>query len=177
MTKNSKPSAHAVASCVVSVRFQPVDAARLTRAAGPRGRSEFVRTAALDKLARTPAAADAPAPTPDPSSGCVWVAADNDNQREKALQLRRIGGNLNQFVRAMNTLRAATQGDPDNSRTSLADKVNQYAPAADTAERLMTEIDEFLKRERSWFASIEERTAQRRDGRRVPPARFAYASS
>jgi len=139
----------------VSVRFAPSDLRVISLIAaseGYRGPALFIRHATFERIERKgpPVVAGKP---------LLWSSADNDGAATRAAQLRRIGNNLNQYIRAMNTIAARLAGEAD-------ERAIEGMPIAADVDALMGEIRVVAAAERAWVDELNARFPRRRDGRR-----------
>lgn len=144
---------------IVRVRFAPSDlkvisliAARL----GYRGSSSFIRHATFREVESRVIKDGAPVVDGTP---LLWSSADNDGAAARAEQLRRIGNNLNQYTRALNTIAARIEGGPDA-------RALEGMPVAADVDALMANIRAVAAAEAAWVDELRARFPGRRDGRR-----------
>lgn len=140
---------------VVSVRFAPSDLRVISLVAasqGYRGPSPFIRHATFQLIEQKGT------PKVD-GARLLWSSADNDGAAARAEQLRRIGSNLNQYVRAINSIAGRLAGGDGFGAL-------EGMPPAGQVDLLMGDIRVAVAQELAWVNVLNARFPRRRDGRR-----------
>lgn len=91
--------------------------------------------------------------------GLIWVGADNDGARDRAHQLRQMGGNLNQLTRSINTVtRILDDARLDGTLTEeTAERVKRLLPSQSDVDECLASMREIIEVEEAWIEMLRER--------------------